>query len=174
MERYPLMYQGVPVGEMTTETSGLYVRFQAAGRLPDQGLWCAWAVGEKGQLRLGVLEPGDGGASICRRISAREASGLGTMERGELRPADQRTPQVWENAAAPEQLFSTGWLRRGLRGRMGVLTRSEGLFRYVAIPWEPGEPFPLISLFCLASVQTVEGRRRAVFRFGEGERPVLP
>lgn len=173
MERYPLMYEGTAVGELTAETSGLYVRFCAQGQLPDDGLWCAWAVGESGQLRLGVLEPWEEGARLHRRLSGREASAPGRLVRGELRPASERTLPVWKLTETPERLVSTPWISRALKGRTGVYVRQEGTLRYVAIPWGRGEPFPLTPLFCLASVRLVEGRQRVVYCFDAGERPVV-
>lgn len=57
MDKFPLMQGGVSVGELITEQEALYTWFEARCRLPGEGLWCAWAVGDRGELRLGVLEP---------------------------------------------------------------------------------------------------------------------
>ena len=70
MDKFPLMQGGVSVGELITEQEALYTWFEARCRLPGEGLWCAWAVGDRGELRLGVLEPCGDRATIRRRFSA--------------------------------------------------------------------------------------------------------
>ena len=51
------MAGGRVVGELIAEREALYTWFEARCRLPEPGLWCAWAVGDREELRLGVLEP---------------------------------------------------------------------------------------------------------------------
>ena len=55
MDKFPLIWRERPLGEMSVEREALYTWFTVCCRLPEPGLWCAWAVGEQGQLRLGVL-----------------------------------------------------------------------------------------------------------------------
>ena len=57
MDKFPLMQGGVSVGGAHHGAGALYTWFEARCRLPGEGLWCAWAVGDRGELRLGVLEP---------------------------------------------------------------------------------------------------------------------
>ena len=57
MDKFPLLMDGKPTGELTAEREGLYTWFSARCPLRPDGLWCAWAVGDRGELRLGVLEP---------------------------------------------------------------------------------------------------------------------
>ena len=71
MDKFPLLGSGHPAGELATEKEPLYTWFTARCHLPEEGLWCAWAVGEQGELRLGVLEPEGGQMSIRRRFSDR-------------------------------------------------------------------------------------------------------
>ena len=57
-DKFPLLLDGRAEGELTVEREALYTWFNARCRLPEEGgLWCAWAVGQAGSLRLGVLEP---------------------------------------------------------------------------------------------------------------------
>ena len=79
MDKFPLMQGGVSVGELITEQEALYTWFEARCRLPGEGLWCAWAVGDRGELRLGVLEPCGDRATIRRRFSARLTAPLGKL-----------------------------------------------------------------------------------------------
>ena len=74
MDKFPLLLDGGPSGELTAEREALYTWFTARCPLPEEegALWCAWAVGDRGDLRLGVLEPqGEGGGPgmIRRRFS---------------------------------------------------------------------------------------------------------
>lgn len=85
MDKFPLLLEGRPAGELTAEHEPLYTLLAARCPLPD-GLWCAWAVGEQGVLRLGVLEPQNGCGFIRRRFSHRLTAPLGRILRGEVRP----------------------------------------------------------------------------------------
>ena len=63
MDKYPLLLEGSPAGELTAVREGLYTRFTARCPLPE-GLWCAWIVGEGGELRLGRLLRNMQGAQV--------------------------------------------------------------------------------------------------------------
>ena len=171
MDKFPLLRDGRPAGELTTEQEALYTWFEARGRVPEEGIWCAWAVGDRGELRLGVLEPCGDGAVIRRRFSARLTEPLGRLLRGEIRPAHPAESGEWAPAAEP--LFRTPWLREALGGVSGVLVRREGERQYAAVPYDPARPFPLVRLFCFARIRRIGGRSYAVFTFDGGERPVL-
>ena len=95
MDKFPLMQDGRPVGELITEREALYTWYEARCRLPGEGLWCAWAVGDRGELRLGVLEPCGDRASIRRRFSAQLTGPVGRLQWGELRPAHPAEPGEW-------------------------------------------------------------------------------
>ena len=41
MDKFPLLWDGRSVGELTTEREALYTWFEARCRLPEKGLWCA-------------------------------------------------------------------------------------------------------------------------------------
>ena len=84
MDKYPVMEGKQAAGELTVMPEALYTVFDVScpGR---EGLWCAWAVGETGTLRIGVLEPEKGRLHICRRFSRQLTAPLGTVLRGELR-----------------------------------------------------------------------------------------
>ena len=91
MDKFPLLWEGKALGELTVEREALYTWFTARCRLPREGIWCAWAVGDKGELRLGVVEPQNG---IRRRFSKQMTEPLGTLRRGELRPAGEKAPET--------------------------------------------------------------------------------
>ena len=195
MDKFPLLLEGRPSGELTAEREPLYTCLSARlWRQEDASgppaLWCAWAVGERGELRLGVLEPEGACLAIRRRFSDRLTAPLGRILRGEVRPVrreraeggrqtgeDRLSPRPaevdWRPVPAPERLFRTPWLRQRLRGLQGLLLGNGGGVRLLAVPWDPRQPFPLAPLFCFAALRTVGGRPYAVFAFDREERPVF-
>jgi len=171
MDKYPLLLDGRPTGELTVEREGLYTWFGARCPLPE-GLWCAWAVGDRGELRLGVLEPeGRQGGTIRRRFSRQLTAPLGRLLRGELRPAGVGETEHWESVPDPERLFRAPWLCQRLKGTRGALTRLTGETRYLALPYDKGKPFPLTTLFCFAHVRRIGGACYVVYAFDGQERP---
>ena len=173
LDKFPLLWEGDSIGELAVERESLYTWFDVRCRLPGEGLLCAWAVGEGGSLRLGVLEPLGREAGIRRRFSHRMTEPLGKLVRGEIRPAADGWEE-WKSVPDPETVFRAPWLRKRLRGMEGalILRPGEGR-RYLALPYDSKRPFPLPTLFCLASVRTLNGVRYAVFAFDEEERPVF-
>lgn len=172
MDRFPLMWRGAEVGEVTVARDGLYVCFSAAAQILE-GLWCVWIVGEQGEFRLGVLEPRDGQSVIRRRISGRMTAPFGRLLRGEVRSVSRET-SGWECASSPAGLFRSEWLRRRLElCEMGWFRREPGRL-YLAVPYGVRTPFRLETLFCFAHIREICGERYAVFLFDEAERPLFP
>lgn len=172
MDKFPLLLDGRPAGELTIEREGLYTSFTACCPLRP-GLWCAWAVGDRGELRLGVLEPSENQGCIRRRFSRQLTEPLGRLLRGEVRPAGVREKEVWEPVPAPERLFRAPWLRQRLKGIQGALTRREGDRRCLALPYDKGKPFPLTTLFCFAQLREIGAAAYVVYAFDGQERPVF-
>ena len=172
MDKFPLIWAGNPVGELTVEREALYTWFTARCHLPEEGLWCAWVVGAEGELRLGILEPNGEEASIRRRFSDHMTGPIGRLIRGEARPAMEEGSS-WEAAEFPERLFRTPWLRRQLQGVKGAMTRREAETRHLAVPYDPHKPFPLAPMFCLASVRKLGDRPYVIYTFNKKEWPVL-
>lgn len=172
MDKFPLYLEKKSVGELTVEPEALYTWFTARCPLPDQALWCAWAVGDAGELRLGILEPAGGESVIRRRFSQQLTKPLGKLVRGEVRPAVSASGGEWEHLSQPEQEFHTPWLRRCL-GQQKCLLRRTGELRLVALPWDPKKPFALAPVFCFAALRRVQGREAAVVAFDPEEEPVF-
>ncbi|MCI8848624.1 MAG: hypothetical protein HFF85_08835 [Oscillibacter sp.] len=173
MDKFPLLLDGIPSGELTAEREALYTWFTARCTLPDDGLWCAWLVGSRGELRLGILEPEGKRGRIRRRFSDRMTQPLGRLLRGEVRPAGAKETEVWEPAQVPDRLFHAPWLRQRLKGAQGVLTRTAGGFRYLALPYERSKPFPLTTLFCFAHIRPIGEKTYVVYGFDGDENPVF-
>ena len=118
MDKYPVFREEQTVGELTVAPDALYTAFSVSCR-GQEGLWCAWAVGERESLLIGVLEPENGCLQIRRRFSKRLTDPLGPILRGELRPLGEEREQ-WE-PLRPELLRSP-YLRCRLGGLSDVLT----------------------------------------------------
>lgn len=173
LDKFPLLWNGRAAGELEIRREPLYTWFDARCRLPGDGLWCAWALGKGGSLRLGVLEPSGQEAVIRRRFSHRMTQPLGELIGGEIRPAAEEGRESWDSAAAPETVFQSRWLADRLRGVRGVLVKRERGGTYLALPYDCGRPFPLPTLFCFANIRSIDGARYAVYAFDEKERPVF-
>lgn len=174
MDKFPLIYAGRSVGELTVEQEGLYTRFSAVCHLPKEGVWCAWVVGEQGELRIGVLEPCGLEASISRRFSNRQVAPLGALRGGELRPAGEQPDCTdWKAMRRPEDWFRTPWLCGQLRSLHGVLAAQEGTVCRIAIPYSPRQPFPMTQIFCFARVTMVCGHWYVLYAFDQNELPIF-
>lgn len=175
MDRFPLYLDGETAGELTVTQEPPYLQFEAICRTDRRDILRAYAVGETGEIRLGVLEPISGKLLIRRRLSVREASPAGRILRGEARllMPEEKKDVPWQSVVAPEYLFHSSFLREQLRGVPGVLTRQEGGFRYLALPFDRRRPFLLTSLFCFARILWIGGAEYAVFAFDQGENPVF-
>ena len=92
MDKFPLYLGEKSTGELTVEPEALYTWFTARCRLPDQELWCAWAVGDAGELRLGILEPSGEEGVIRRRFSRQLTAPLGKLVRGSRRRLGRASP----------------------------------------------------------------------------------
>ena len=175
MDKFPLVLNGKPLGELTAERESLDTWFAVRCRLPGDGLWCAWAVGDRGVLRLGVLESVGDRACLRRKFSDRMTAPVGRLIRGELRPLClPRNSGEWERVQEPEQLFHTPWLREQLRGRNSVLKRSQNGKILIAIAYDKEKAFPMEQLFCFAKMEMLQQRAYLVFAFDEKERPAFP
>lgn len=174
MDKYPLTYAGKTVGELNCEREGLYTWFSVSCHPPEDGVWCAWAIGECGELRLGVLEPTGRQFGICRRFSGHQTEPLGQLCRGEIRLQSQVCETEWELLNQPEQRFHSPWLCTQIRNSPGVMTRREGERQLLAFPWDKKRPFPLVELFCFAREMCVCQKKCLVFAFDREERPVFP
>ena len=172
MNRVPLVREGRPVGELLAKQEGLYTCFTACGRLPEAEIWCVWLVGERGELRLGTLEPQGAESVIRRKLSGRTTAPLGRVLRGEVRSAGEEL-LCWRAVSAPEQLFRTDWIRRELEGVSGVRVQQDGERLLLALPYDARRPFLLAALFCFARILRIDGKSYAVFAFDGAEWPVM-
>ena len=78
----------------------------------------------------------------------------------------------WRTLAC-EPFFRSARLDCALRRLDGVRVRTEGGRRMLAIPFTPGDAFPLPELFCFAHSETVAGRQCVVYAFDRCDVPIL-
>lgn len=172
MDKFPLYLNGAAAGELTVTEEPMYITFRAVCRPAAPGLLRAYAVGERGELRLGVLAPEGGAFAIRKRVSRQMAAPLGRIVRGEARSYAAEEVH-WEPASAPETLFRAPLLREKLRGVRDVLTGETQQRRYLAVPYDKRKPFLLEELFCFAHIARIEDHPYAVFAFDREEKPVF-
>ena len=172
MYRFPLLQNGKNVGEMMMRQEGQEMFFSCRSSLPGEGLWSLWAVGETGELRLGLPWTQGNCAVLEKRFSSRMTEPVGQLLRGELR-SPQQTPQLRWFKVKEDCYFHTLWLARQLRSWPGALWCAVGKERMVAVPYEPKQPFPLMPMFCFASLQCIDARTYLVVRLNEEEMPIF-
>jgi hypothetical protein len=130
---------------------------------PLQGIHRIVIEGDRSELLLGVL---DTGQTVLRRrlsLAVTEKAGRFCKARAERCGVPR---QEWR--AVGEGEFPTlPPLPRG------ALCRAVGVRRYLALPWQEGELFPLTELFCFARLHTMGGRDWVVFAFDEAGNPVF-
>lgn len=169
MDKYPVLAGEQAAGELTVTPEALYTVFDIS--CPQrEGLWCAWAVGESGRLRIGVLEPEAGYLHIRRRFSRQLTAPMGTVLRGELCSLNEER-EKW--VSLEPGTLKTPYLRRQLGPLPRVLTCCADGCRLIAVPRDDGRPFPLEAMFCFACSRLVKGRSCWVFRFNDREWPVF-
>ena len=110
-------------GELTVSGESLYTVFDVSCA-KREGLWCAWAVGETGSLRIGVLEPEGDRLHITRRFSQRLTAPLGVLLRGEMRALGEER-EHWE--PLKKETLQSPYLRRRLGAVPGVLPDGKRL-----------------------------------------------
>ena len=173
MDKFPVLFGGkCSVGELTVDCKGCYTDFTAQIYLSKDGLWCLWAIGDKGELRLGVLEPKDGNAFLRKRFSDQLVLPIGEVVRGEIYPVGEGSYE-WEPVTSVEQVFTSAWLRKRLCRQDGMLRKRCGSGQYIAIPHDKGSEFTVIDLFCFARFKSIAERSYLMLCFDEEERVVF-
>ena len=173
MDKFPVLFNGGgPVGELTVERGEYYTDFTVQISLPKAGLWCLWVGGDMGKLRLGVLEGKEGTAFLRRRFSDQLVMPLGKVIWGEIHPVQERTCE-WEPVVSVEQVFTSAWLRKKLHGQEGMLRKLYGNIQVIAIPYDKGNCFTVIELFCFARLLDIRGTLYLTLCFDEKEQVIF-
>jgi hypothetical protein len=170
--RVPLLQNGNDVGEMTMRQEGQETVFCCRSSLSGEGLWSLWAVGDRGELRLGMPRIEGNYVVLEKRFSLRMTEPVGRLLYGELRCPQQEESLCW-NPIKEGNVFHTPWLARQLQNWPGVLWCKVGKDRMVAVPYDPKRPFPLMPMFCFASLQRIDACIYLVVRLNGEECPVF-
>lgn len=175
-ERLPLYQNGTPAGLLLRREEGLHTVFTAD--CPDgSGVRKVWLRSRSGaELLLGTLAPEGGRWRLTRRVarSGLERQGLTGEVWGELVSGGGQpqtcTPHVPQQRPqgiplCPKDPVIAAALKAAPRGRW----QREGAGWRLTFPWQVGQPFPLLPLFCFARV----GRCEVWFLLGEQGYPIL-
>ena len=171
MERLKLYRSGQVVGELTAEPEGLYLRFRVRCDPCGEGVFRAFAVGERGEVLLGVLEPVSGILQLSRCLSRSQLAPAGQLLRGEVRRLGGEEESAWQSP--PGEVWEQMPLCRRLDQRQGALWREEAQRRCLALPYDSRQAFPLPELFCLARVEKIGDGWYVVYTFDRQGRPVI-
>ncbi len=145
---------------------GGYLRFRAACRAPGQAMLRLVALGgEEKTADLGALVPRGELWSLDRRFSPAELRAMGLEEIRGCR-LQRASPPGWTAEPDPGRLLGDELLRRLCRDVRGALTLRQEGETLLALPLT--DPFPLLPVFCLGSVRTLEGRQYLVFSVFDG------
>ena len=174
MEKVVICKDGEVCGELTVQRQGLYLACRAvcapgSCRVPMR----LAAVGERGELHLGIPQPENGRFVLVRQLPAKEFLQIGTLLRGQLRLPGE-TDCRWEKTETPEEVTRDEHLRELLRCAKGALVCRSGNCRMLALPFASDRPFPLTELFTLARITCIDGREFAAFLFDGSGCPVFP
>ena len=167
---YPILDGEKEAGRLEVVPQGGYLRFRALCRPSGRAVMRLAAECPGGPVPLGVLTPAGSGWSLDRRFSPAELRRLGlTAIRScrVLRPE----PGVWTPEADPGRLFRDPFLRRLWGGVAGAVTRLADGERQLAVPLESA--FPLLPLFRLGSVRTLDGKPHLVFAVRDGAPAII-
>lgn len=169
MERVDLYCRDERLGEILFAPEGVRTEVSVSMADPGDGLYRAFLLCAQGELPLGVLAPEEGRLTLRRRLYSRDVAALGVPERGEARCSFPFRDTCWRETRCPAQLFRGRFLQSRLRPAGRAWWRREGALLLLALPLEPGRPFPLEALFCLGRLEQVEGQQCVVYAFREEE-----
>lgn len=149
MERRLLLLEGETVrGELCCRDEGCYLLCSVDAPVWEDGVKKVWLCGEGGgRLLLGTLLPERGRYRLSRRLShsSLRCCGLHRLSRAEVNPGPEACP--WRDLAHLSPPRDAA-LARALRSAPQGLWRRDGDRLLLRFPWQPGEPVPLMSLFC--------------------------
>jgi hypothetical protein len=160
-------------GTLTLTQEGTRLRVRAQRPEDGLGLYKVWVSGQGGaQFLLGTMIPEGGVLQLKRTLS------LSELERAGCWPVWQaQAPLVfpfsaferWYHELHPEQFSADPVAKQQLKQPM-LCSRGQEATR-VAAPFRTDEPVALSALFCLAQVETLEGRPHLVWAFDRNGQP---
>lgn len=163
-------------GTLVLRQEGPRIHLEASRPEDGRGLYKVWLTGQKGgRLLLGTMAPEGAGLRLKRTLS------LGELERAGCWPLTGAetilafpfsSAERWYCEQHPEQLTDDPVLRRQLKSPMLCRRGRDGF--WLAAPFRTDSPVALEALFCLARMESLEGRPHLVWSFDEKGRPKIP
>jgi hypothetical protein len=151
------------------------LRAEAVRPRDDRGLYKVWLFGPGGgRFLLGTLTPEGEQLKLRRTLSLQE------LERAACWPPDGGEAVLvfpfsqsahWYCEPQPAKLIQDPILRGQVRGPMLCRREQDGFC--LAAPFCTDGPVALESLFCLARVERLEGRRHLVWQFDRSGQPQI-
>lgn len=171
MQELAVMYDGRRAGTLTLQGEGLYLRAEAACRLPEGALYRLALLGTRGSLPLGVLEPKHGLQTLHCRFPREKLGKLGEPTQGTvMRSFYLDDAARW--ARVTGRFFADAQLQAALDACPDALRRGENI-RELALPYAERRPFPLVQCFCLARVGELDGKPTVFYRFDAQDMPLF-
>lgn len=152
---------------------GPRITITAERRDDKSGLYKAFLHGQGGTYPLGTMIPEGGVLKARRTVSADELRRhgawpcSGVTARLAYSFQEERTPEGWEWAEGPGELFRDPELRRGASRLGRVLMRREGGHVTLACPYRADKEFPFTQVFCFSRLQRIGEGTFCVFSFDE-------
>lgn len=166
---YPLYNGDEEIGCITVRRDGLRLHLQAECS-PLDGVHRAWVVSGNDRLLIGVMMP-DGQKMRAKKtynLSAIGGFDLGTITHGDI--GFSRNPQGWQRCRDPRNLLSDEVAKHNLDLSFEYWTKQDESGYVIAVPWKGGK-FPMPGLFCLCSVECINGRQMVVIGVNGGGMP---
>lgn len=173
-------------GHLEWTQEGALIRLNVRRVLDGSGLYKVWLRGSLGEYLLGTLIPEGQQLTLERTVSRDTLAQAGcwpvtggrcamAFSFSEAEPEPASSPWHWDHA--PFRRFPDPVLAEAAAAWGSMLVR-EGTWGFqLAIPMDSHHPFPLLPLFCLASILSIDGQPHVTFTFlpsGEPKFPELP
>ncbi|MBE6991930.1 MAG: hypothetical protein E7430_05055 [Ruminococcaceae bacterium] len=164
---YPLFSGDDETGFISVKKDGLRLYLEAQCKHLE-GIHRAWAVSGDERLLIGVLIP-EGDSMGARKVY--NISSIGAFDVSRITHGDTGAPQhnsSWQRCRNPGSLFADDVAKTAFDMGFEYFARSTETGKVITVPWKGGR-FPMPGLFCLCSVECINGRQMVVIRVdGEG------
>ena len=168
-------------GTLTLQGEGLGVRLEAVRPDDSRGLYKAWIFGPSGEYLLGTLVPEGKRLRLSRWVSRQSLAQAGCWPVRGGRTAlafsfsnSEPAESAWKPEPCPERLCGDPLVRACVQGRPGFYRQRTGEEERLSAPFQPGAPFPIPPLFCLARVERRDGQPWLVWSFSPDGVPQIP
>lgn len=171
-------------GTLEWTEEGALIRLNVRRALTGDGLYKAWLHGSQGEYLLGTLIP-DGQQLTLERTVSRNIlaqAGCWPVSGGRCAmafsfpetepPEPSFSPWRWDHT--PSRRFPDPVLAEAAAAWGSMLVREGSCGFQLAVPADPRHPFPLLPIFCLATILSVDGQPHVTFAFSPSGEPKFP